>query len=143
VCSPLHHPQGFLLFVSLAWWFASHPPTPLAVTSEHLEHLWHGVQGRFSHLRQDLASLEGRVVGSVVGSVQEGVHALSDKMQHFGEDLIHGMHLDAVAAGLQEGLHGLQEGIQHKVGLGDVCVWVSACARACLCAQGFALMHMT
>ncbi len=92
------NPTGFFLFVVLACWFTSHPPAPLALTADHLEHLWGNVQDRFSHLR-----------------VSEGVHALSDRMHHLGGDLIHGMHLDAVAHGLQEGLHGLQEGIQHRV----------------------------
>lgn len=100
------HLLGFLIFVGLAWYFASHPPAPLALTSDQLDNLWTNVQDRFSHLQSDLLLLEGRV--------SEGVHALSDRVQHLGEDLLHGMHLDAVAHGLQEGLHGLQEGIQSK-----------------------------
>jgi len=95
----------------LACWFAYHPPTPLAVTAEHMEHLWGSVQGRFEHLKSDLVQLEGRAVGAL----SEGVHAISDRMQHLGGDILHGMHLEAVAHGLQEGLHGLQEGIQHRV----------------------------
>lgn len=72
-----------------------------------MEHLWADVQGRFAHLRADLAELEGRVAARA--------HALSDRMHHLGEDLLHGMHLDAVAQGLTDGLAGLQEGFQHTV----------------------------
>lgn len=101
----------------LAYWFAYHPPAPLAITADHMEHVWANVQGRFSHLRSDLQSLEG----AVERRVHSAAHALSDRVAHLGEELIHGvadglhgLHLDAVAHGLQEGLHGLQEGLSSK-----------------------------
>lgn len=101
------------MFLTLACWFAYHPPAPLALTADHLEHLWGDVQGRFSHLKDDIAGLEGRV--------SEASHALTARVQHLGEGLLHGLGdglhhaadgaLDAVAAGLQGGLHGLGEGL--------------------------------
>ena len=142
------------MFVALACWFAYHPPAPLALTADHVEHVWAGVQGRFAHLRQDLAGLEASVSG--------GAHALSARVQHLGEELMHGLEgglhatrLDAVAHGLQEGLHGLQEGARAALDrhleqqLGAVVRWPMPrwpvyvyFAGACVCLLTSCVCHL-
>jgi hypothetical protein len=39
--TPLLQCTGFFLFIGLAYYFYHHPPTPLAVTADHLDGLWH------------------------------------------------------------------------------------------------------
>lgn len=45
-CPPPATHAGFLMFVALAIFLANHPPTPLALRAEHLDHVWSRVEVR-------------------------------------------------------------------------------------------------
>lgn len=117
------HFLGFFLFLGLAYWFYYHPPTPLAVTAEHLEGMWHelaaDVQGlhlgdkahALTHSFTDrVANLEGRLAHAL----SDNLHSIQDSIQH--NPLLHrvsdGVH--SVGYSLQDGLHSLQHGL-HAV----------------------------
>lgn len=133
-------PAGFFLFVALAWYFASHPPAPLAVTSEQMDGLWASVQDRFYHLRHGLDdSLHGlqdninTLSQTVTTSFSGNLHALEDKVSlgvstlsnnlHSIQDNIHtlsssftnNLHLlQGNLHTLSDNLHSLQDSLQHK-----------------------------
>lgn len=90
-------PAGFFLFVGLAFFFCTHPPTPLAVTAEHIEVLLHDLQ---QQLQQQLHSLH------VGGNLQALGQGLSDKvhaLEHSLQDRVH-----ALEHRLQDGVHALE-----------------------------------
>ncbi|KAF8066272.1 ADIPOR3 [Scenedesmus sp. PABB004] len=111
------HFLGFLLFVALAWYFAAHPPTPLAVTAEHVE----GLLAELSHsVGARVHALEERLhLGDRVHALEERlgqrVHALEERL-HLG-DRVHALadgvqgNLHAVGAAVGQRLHTLQDGL--------------------------------
>jgi hypothetical protein len=122
-------PAGFFLFLGLAYWFFHHPPTPLAVTTDHLDGLWHelasDIQGlhlgdkahALTHsLTDKVAALEGRlthVLSDNLHSIQDSIqlnpflHSVSDKVHTVGHALSGNLH------SLQDGLHAVQCSLQH------------------------------
>lgn len=96
VCNPhlaacVISPAGFFLFLVLAYYFYYHPPTPLAVTADHLDGLWH-------ELSADL-QVPNRVVSThavVVGwCAREGMQLVMQL--HEVAVLLVGWHIDSRA----------------------------------------------
>lgn len=128
---------GFILFLGLATYFATHPPTPLAVTAEHLDSLWHElaseVQGCLPHvigprtqalghtLTGRVAALEDRLShvwsDSVKGVLQDSfcsapAHALLHNLQSVGQSLSGNLH--SLQDQLQHGLHAVEHRLQRE-----------------------------
>lgn len=119
------------MFLGLAYYFYYHPPTPLAVTAEHLDGLWHelasDIQGlhlgdrahALTHSLSDrVANLEGRLAHALsdnLHSIQDSIqhnpflHRVSDGMQTVGHALSGNLH------SLQDGLHAVQGSLQHRL----------------------------
>lgn len=126
---------GFFLFLGLAYYFYYHPPTPLAVTAEHMDGLWHelatdfqalhigdkahalthsltdkvsALEGRLSHaLTDNLHSIQDSLHGSqLLHRVSDGVHSVS----HALSDNLHSIQdqWHAVQGSLQHGLHAVE-----------------------------------
>lgn len=122
-CAAAAAAAGFFLFLGLAYWFYYHPPTPLAVTAEHLEGIWHelaaDVQGL--HLGDKAHALTHSLTDSVAHLEDRLTHALSDNLHSIQDSFQHNPFLHKVSDGmhsvghsLQDGLHSLQHGL-HAV----------------------------
>jgi adiponectin receptor len=99
-----------------------HPPTPLAVPADKVEHVWHSVQDKVQHLRGSLgSSFLGPLsnnLNALGHRVSDNVHALEDKV-HTLSDNLH----SALSSGvhrMSDSLHHLQDNVQdllsHRVG---------------------------
>ena len=110
VPDPMVITAGFLMFLGLALYFITHPPTPLAVPKEHVEDIWHSVQDRFHDLGGsiDHALLQplGDNVHALSSRVSDNVHALEDAIQ---SQLSHGVHA------LSDGVQALSDGVSHAL----------------------------
>jgi hypothetical protein len=110
-------PAGFFLFVGLAFYFCTHPPTPLAVTAEHVEVLLHDLQ---QQVQQQLHSLHvGDNLQALGHGLSERVHALEHSLQ----DSVH-----ALEHRLQDGVHKLEGRLSesladnlHQLQVRDLC----------------------
>lgn len=113
---------GFLLFVGLAFYVYSHPPTPLAVTADHLDGLWHELSADFQslHLGDKAHALTHTLTDSVAALEGRLTHALSDNL-HSIQDSLHSnplLHavsgsMHTVGHALSDNLHSLQGSLQH------------------------------
>eukprot|EP00882_Tetradesmus_deserticola_P028351 GHRQ01031580.1.p1 GENE.GHRQ01031580.1~~GHRQ01031580.1.p1 ORF type:complete len:373 (+),score=136.04 GHRQ01031580.1:189-1307(+) len=116
-------PAGFFLFVGLAFYFCTHPPTPLLVTAEHVEVLLHGLQQKLQqqlhslHVGENLQALGhgfSEKVHAVEHSLQDKVHALEHRLQdgvHKLEGRLSGSLADNLHQ-LQDSIHSLQDNVQ-------------------------------
>lgn len=105
---------GFLLFVALACWFVTHPPTPLAVTAEHVEALTADMQAHLAHLH--VADNLQALSHSLSDRVHALEHALEGKLSHASHALSDNLHsmqdaLSSNLAQLQQGLHSMEAGL--------------------------------
>eukprot|EP00879_Flechtneria_rotunda_P011392 GHRR01011899.1.p1 GENE.GHRR01011899.1~~GHRR01011899.1.p1 ORF type:complete len:423 (+),score=147.84 GHRR01011899.1:118-1386(+) len=124
------HILGFFLFLGLAFYFFYHPPTPLAVTAEQVETLFHSMQHQLEslHVGDNLQALSH--------SLSDKVHVLEDKLSHALTGNLHvvghSLHslqdnLQTVSHRLQDNLHSLQDSLhsveanlqQHAASLGS------------------------
>jgi hypothetical protein len=101
-------PAGFFLFVGLAFYFCTHPPTPLAVTAEHVEVLLHNLQQQLHslHVGDNLQALGHGLserVHALEHSLQDSVHALEHRLQ----DGVHKLE-GKLSESLADNLHQLQ-----------------------------------
>jgi adiponectin receptor len=120
---------GFFLFAALAVYFFYHPPTPLAVTAEHLEGLMHDAQHQLQHLglTDNLQALSS--------SLSHKVHVFEDKLSYAFSGNLHQLHgnlqqiqgnlqhmqgnlhsnLKLVGSRLSDNLHQLQDTLQDSL----------------------------
>lgn len=106
------------MFLGLAYYFYYHPPTPLAVTADHLDGLWHELASDFQalHLGDKAHALTHSLTDRVVALEDRLSHALSDNL-HSIQDSLHGSHLlhrvtdgmHTVGHALSDNLHNLQD----------------------------------
>jgi hypothetical protein len=124
LCHPslLMSPAGFFLFVGLAFYFCTHPPTPLAVTAEHVEVLLHDLQ---QQVQQQLHSLH------VGDNLQALGHGLSERVHALEHSLQDGVH--ALEHRLQDGVHKLEGRLSDSLADNLHQLQVrGVCSRACL-----------
>jgi adiponectin receptor len=112
---------GFLLFVGLAVYFATHPPTPLAVTAEHLDGLWHELAAEVHslHLGDRASGLTHSLQDSICSNsllhrVQSVGHSLTDNLHSLQESVAHKLH--AVESSLQHSAAHLGSGLAERAG---------------------------
>eukprot|EP00879_Flechtneria_rotunda_P020563 GHRR01021637.1.p1 GENE.GHRR01021637.1~~GHRR01021637.1.p1 ORF type:complete len:216 (+),score=49.99 GHRR01021637.1:118-765(+) len=105
------HILGFFLFLGLAFYFFYHPPTPLAVTAEQVETLFHSMQHQLEslHVGDNLQALSH--------SLSDKVHVLEDKLSHALTGNLHvvGHSLHSLQDNLQTVSHRLQVGLSVNV----------------------------
>jgi hypothetical protein len=105
-CIAAYHaalPAGFFLFVGLTFYFCTHPPTPLAVTAEHVELLLHDLQ---QQLQQQLHSLH---VGGNLQALGQGLSDRVHALEHSLQDRVH-----ALEHRLQDGVHALEDRLSES-----------------------------
>lgn len=113
------HCAGFFLFVGLAYYFYYHPPTPLAVTAEHLDGLWHELSADIHslHLGDKAHALTHSLTDRVSALEGRLSHALSDNLHSIQDSIQHNPFLHRVSDGMHSMSHALsdiQQQVQHN-----------------------------
>eukprot|EP00878_Enallax_costatus_P015225 GHUV01015939.1.p1 GENE.GHUV01015939.1~~GHUV01015939.1.p1 ORF type:complete len:386 (+),score=106.03 GHUV01015939.1:469-1626(+) len=113
------------MFVMLAVYFYRHPPTPLAVTAEHIEAIIQDMQQQLRnlHVADNIYALSH----SITDRVHAIEHAIEDTLSHSLSDNLHKVQDNIQAVGqavghrlqdnlhqLQHSLHNVEQSLQHK-----------------------------
>eukprot|EP00775_Hariotina_reticulata_P005147 gene5147-5387_t len=123
------HFLGFFLFAALAVYFFYHPPTPLAMTAEHVEGLIHDMQHQLQHLgvtdnlqaissslTQKVHVFEDKLSHAFSGNFQQlhgNLQQIQGNLQHIQGNLHSNLRL--VGSRLSDNLHQLQDTLQDSL----------------------------
>lgn len=113
------------MFLILAFYFVNHPPTPLAVTADHLEtiiadmhrqlqnlHVSDNIHALSNTLSDKVHALEHAIEDTLSHSLADNLHSLHDNIHAVGQAVGH--RLQDNLHHLQDSLHNVEQSLQHK-----------------------------
>lgn len=115
------------MFVMLAVYFYRHPPTPLALTAEHIEaisqdmhrqlqslHVANNIYALSHSITDKVHAIEHAIEDTLSHSLSDNLHKVQDNIQAVGQAVGH--RLQDNLQQLQHSLHNVEQSLQHKAG---------------------------